>query len=75
MDTGVYEHLNSSYRSRWFCVAKKEADAIHPVHCLKPLNAVTIQHSGITPFTEQIAKQFAGRTCGGMLDLSVGYDE
>ena len=71
MDTGVYERSNSLYHSRWFCIAKKEADAICPVHSLKPLNAITIQHSGITPFTEQIEKQFAGRACGGMLDLSV----
>ena len=26
-------------------------------------------------FSEQLAEQFAGRTCGGMLDLFVGYDE
>ena len=75
MDTGVYEHSNSSYRSCWFCVAKKEANAICPIHSLEPLNAVTIQHSSITPFTEQIAEQFAGHACGGMLDLYVGYDE
>ena len=75
MDTGIYKHSNSSYCSHWFCVAKKEADAIRPVHSLEPLNAITIQHSGITPFTEQIAKQFAGRACGGMLDLYVRYDE
>ena len=75
MDTGVYKRSNSSYHSRWFCVAKKEANAIRPVHCLEPLNAITIQHSGVTPFTEQIAEQFAGRACGGMLNLYVGYDE
>ena len=69
MDTGVYEHSNSSYCSRWFCVAKKEADTIHPVHSLEPLNAVTIQHSSVTPFTEQIAEQFTGHACSGMLDL------
>ena len=75
MDTGVYECSNSSYRSRWFCEAKKEADAIRPVHSLEPLNAVMIQHSGVTPFTEQIAEQFTGRACGRMLDLYVRYDE
>ena len=75
MDTSVYERSNSSYRSRWFCIAKKEADAIHPVHSLEPLNTVTIQHSGVTPFTEQITKQFAGRSCRGMLDLYIRYDE
>ena len=75
MDTGVYECSNSLYCSHWFCVAKKEADAICPVHSLKPLNAVTIQHSSITPFTEQIAEQFTGHACSGMLDLYVGYNE
>ena len=74
MDTGIYERSNSSYCSRWFCIAKKEADTIRPVHSLA-LNAITIQHSGITPFTEQITEQFAGRACRGMLDLYVGYDE
>ncbi|ETW75010.1 hypothetical protein HETIRDRAFT_456479 [Heterobasidion irregulare TC 32-1] len=57
--TGVYEPSNSSYRS----------------HCLEPLNAITIQHSGVPPNTDQIAEQFAARTCGGILDLYVRYDE
>ena len=34
-----------------------------------------IQHSGVPPFTEQLAEQFAGRACGSMMDLFVGYDE
>ena len=42
---------------------------------LEPLNAVTIAHSGVPPFTEQLVEQFAGRSCGAMLDLYVGYDE
>ena len=49
--------------------------SLRPVHSLEPLNAITIQHSGVTPFTEQIAKQFTGRACGRILDLYVGYDE
>ena len=75
MDTGIYEHSNSSYHLCWFCVAKKEVNAIHLVHNLEPLNTVTIQHSSVTPFTEQIAKQFAGGACRGMLNLYVSYDE
>ena len=71
---GVYERSNSSYRSRWFTVLKK-AGKLRIVHSLEPLNAVTIQHSGVTPFTEQLAEHFAGRSCGGILDLYVGYDE
>ena len=77
---GVYEPSNSSYRSRWFTVVKKTNSTatgtkLRIVHSLEPLNAVTIQHSGVPPYTDQIAEQFAGRACGGILDLYVGYDE
>jgi hypothetical protein len=75
IDAGVYEPSNSSYRSRWFMVLKKGGQSLRIVHSLEPLNAVTIQHSGVPPHTEQIAEQFAARACGGMLDLYVGYDE
>jgi hypothetical protein len=75
IDAGVYERSNSSYRSRWFTVLKKGGTALRIVHSLEPLNAVTIQHSGVPPFTEQLAEHFASRSCGGILDLYVGYDE
>ena len=42
---------------------------------LEPLNQVTIAHSRVPPFTEQLTKQFAGRTCNSMMDLFIGYDE
>ena len=45
------------------------------IHSLELLNAVMIQHSGITPFTEQIAEQFTGHACSDILNLYVGYDE
>ena len=45
------------------------------VQSLELLNAVTIQHFAVPPFTEQLVEQFAGRACGAMLDLYVGYDE
>jgi hypothetical protein len=72
---GVFEPSNSSYRSRWFCVVKKDGTSLRIVQSLEPLNAVTIAHSGVPPFTEQLVEQFAGRACGAMLDLYVGYDE
>ena len=75
INAGVYEASNSSYRSRWFCVVKKDGKSLRLVHSLEPLNAVTIQHSGVTPTPEHLAEQFGGRTCGAMLDLFVGYDE
>ena len=75
IDAGVYEPSNSSYRSRWFCVLKKDGKSLRLVHSLEPLNEVTIAHSGVPPATEMLAAQFAGRSCGGMFDLYVGYDE
>jgi hypothetical protein len=72
---GIYEPLNSSYRSRWFCVLKKDGKSLHPVHSLEPLNCVTIQHSAVPPIPEHLAEQFGGCACGRMLDLYVGYDE
>jgi len=75
ISSGVYEPSNSSYRSRWFCVLKKDGRHLRIVHSLEPLNAVTIQHSGVTPIPEHLAENFACRSCGAMLDLFVGYDE
>jgi hypothetical protein len=75
IDTGIYEPSNSSYCSKWFCIAKKDGKLLRIVHSLEPLNKVTIKHAGVTPFTDQIGKHFAGRACGSMLDLFIGYDE
>ena len=75
LDAGVYEPSNSSYRSHWFCIVKKDGKSLCIVHSLEPLNRVTIKHAGVTPFTDQIGEHFAGHACGGMLDLYVGYDE
>ena len=72
---GVFEPSNSSYRSRWFCVVKKDGKSLRIVQSLEPLNEVTIQHSGVPPYTEQLVEHFAARACGSMLDLYVGYDE
>ncbi|XP_006462350.1 hypothetical protein AGABI2DRAFT_151831 [Agaricus bisporus var. bisporus H97] len=69
IDTGVYEPSNSSYRSKWFCVLKKDGKSLRLVHSLEPLNRVTIAHSGLPPATEELAMHFAGRACNGVLDL------
>jgi hypothetical protein len=75
IDAGTYEPSSSSYRSRWFTVMKKDGKSFRIVHSLEPLNAVTIAHSGLPPAMESLAEHFAGRACGGILDLYVGYDE
>lgn len=74
IDAGVYEPSNSSYRSRWFCVVKKDGKKLRLVHSLEPLNNVTIAHSGIPPAPDTLAEHFSGRACGGMYDLYSGYD-
>ena len=74
MNAGVFEPSNS-YRSCIFGFLKKDGKALHIIHALEPLNAVTIMHSGVLPFMDQLAEQFAGHACGGMMDLYVGYDE
>jgi hypothetical protein len=74
IDAGVYEPSNASYRSKFFGVIKKDGKSIRLVHGLEPLNAVTIAHSGLPPATDELANHFAGRACGGCLDLYSGYD-
>ena len=45
------------------------------VHDLQPLNAITIRDSAVPPYTEQLAESFEGRSCYGLLDLFIGYNE
>ena len=73
--SGVYEDSNSSYRSRWFCVLKKDGKSLRIVHDLQPLNKVCIQDSALPPLTETFAESFAGRACYGLLDLFVSFDQ
>ncbi|KAJ3555802.1 hypothetical protein NP233_g12120 [Leucocoprinus birnbaumii] len=72
---GVYEPSSSSYRSRWFCVLKKDKKSLRLVHDLQPLNAVAIKDSGVPPIVENYAESFGGRGCYGMFDLYVGFDQ
>ena len=74
IEAGVYEPSNSSYRSWWFCILKKNK-GLWLVHSLEPLNAVTILHSRVPPHTKHITEHFASQACRGILDLYVGYDK
>jgi hypothetical protein len=66
IDPGVFELSNSSYRSRWF--VKKDEKSLWIVQSFEPLNQVTIAHSGVPLFTEQLAESFARRACNSMMD-------
>ena len=73
--SGVYESSNSSYRSRWFCVYKKDGKSLCIVHDLQPLNAVTIKDSTQPPNVELLAESFGGYSCYTTFDLFVGFDQ
>ncbi|KAJ8454616.1 hypothetical protein ONZ45_g19236 [Pleurotus djamor] len=73
--TGVYEDSSSSYRSRWFCVPKKDGKSLRLVHDLQPLNAVTIKDAAVPPRMETFAEDFGGRACYAILDALVAYDQ
>jgi len=75
LEAGAYEPSNSSYRSRWFCILKKDGKSLRIVHSLEPVNAMTIVHSGLPPVTDMLMTHFSGCACGGMFDLYVGYNE
>ena len=70
---GVYKQSDASYRSRWFCVPKKNG-SLRLVHDLQPLNAVTIRNAAVPPLVDQFVEGIAAHSCYSMLDLLVGYD-
>lgn len=72
---GVYEPSNSSYRSRWFCVLKKDGKSLRLVHDLQPLNQVAIKDAGVVPMVEHLAESFGGRACYSLFDLYVAFDQ
>ena len=71
---GVYEQSNSSYRSKWFCVLKKDGKSLRLVHDLQLLNAVTIKDSGMPPILKFYADNLGSRGCYTSLDLFVAFD-
>lgn len=73
ISAGVYEQSQSSYRSRWFCVLKKNGK-LRIVHDLQPLNAVTIRDAGLPPILDSFVEPFAGRQCYTAFDLHWGFD-
>ena len=73
--SGIYETSNSSYRSRWFAVLKKDGKSIRLVHDLQPLNQVSIKDSAVPPTIEPYAESFGARSIYTVFDLFVGFDQ
>ena len=72
IDAGVYEEAQSSYRSRWFCVKKKDG-GLRIVHDLQKLNGVSIRDSGVPPILEEFVEAYAGRSIYTVLDMYWGF--
>jgi len=64
-----------TYRSRWFCVLKKDRKSLCLVHDLQPLNAVVVKDAGLPPMVEQYTESFGAQGCYGIFDLMVGFDQ
>jgi hypothetical protein len=73
IDAGVYEQSQSSYRSKWFVVLKKNGK-LRIVHDLQPLNRITIRDAGMLPIVDDFVDSFAGRQCYTVFDLFWGFD-
>lgn len=73
--SGTYEPSNSSYRSRWFCVVKKDGKSLRLVHDLQQLNQHAIRDAAVPPSVDALSEMFGGRACITALDLLVAFDQ
>jgi hypothetical protein len=73
--SGAYEPSNTTYRSRWFCIIKRDGRSLHVVHDLCLFNAVTIGDASVPPIMEQLVELFGARACYASLNLFVAYDQ
>ena len=71
-EAGVYEDAQSSYRSPWFCVLKKNGE-LRLVHDLQRLNEVTIRDAGVPPLVEEFVEAYGGRSVYTVLDMYWGF--
>ena len=72
IEGGVYEPTQSSYRSKQFCVKKKNGD-LRIVHNLQKLNSITIRDTGVPPILDEFVERFAGWSIYSVLDMYWGF--
>ena len=71
----MIESSNSSYRSRWFCLVKKDEATLRFILNLQRLNGVTLKDSAISSNVKTIAKSCDGCACYTSLNLYVAFDQ
>jgi hypothetical protein len=74
MANGLYERSQSSYRSGFFAVEKKDG-RIRIVHDLQKLNSFTIRDSGLPPRMDEMTEEMAGCLIYTGFDAFAGYDQ
>ena len=73
IEAGVYEASQSSYRSRWFCILKKNG-SLRLIHDLQPLNKISIRDAGLIPEPDEFIEPYGGCQCYTMFDMFWGFD-
>ncbi len=71
IEAGVYEASQSSYRSQWFCILKKNG-TLRLIHDLQPLNKVSIRDAGLIPEPDEFIEPYGGCQCYTMFDMFLG---
>lgn len=74
VETGLYERSQSSYRSGFFAVEKKDG-RIRLVHDLQKLNSITVRDAGVPPNMDEMTEELAGCYMYTGLDAFSGYDQ
>jgi transposase InsO family protein len=73
IENGVMEICQSPYRSRWFCILKKNGK-LRVVFDLQKLNSITIRDAGLPPILDSFVEPFAGYQCYTVFDMCSGFD-
>lgn len=74
VEAGLYERSQSSYRSGFFAVEKKDG-RIRLVHDLQKLNSITVRDAGVPPNMDEMTEELAGYYIYTGLDAFSGYDQ
>lgn len=74
LKSGLYERSQSSYRSAFFPVEKKDGN-VRVVHDLQNLNMNTVRDAGMPPNMDDLTESLVGRSVYTQLDAFAGYDQ
>lgn len=74
LQSGVLEHCQSSYATRWFVIPKDDG-SLRFIQDLQDLNKVTVRNVEEPPRIQEFVGKAAGKLIYSTLDLRSGYDQ